>query len=67
MSSWQFKTFKQTEVIVNINSVARVGVTLEIGSTDDTVTFNAEPPMLRTRTPHEHARLAGTASRAPFV
>ena len=54
-----FKTFEQTPVTVNINSVTRVDVTLEIGSIGDTVTVNAEPPMLQTETAEVHQNLTG--------
>ncbi|MDP9224102.1 MAG: carboxypeptidase-like regulatory domain-containing protein, partial [Actinomycetota bacterium] len=54
-----FKSFEQTEVTVNINSVTRVDVTLEIGSMDDTVTVSAEPPMLQTDTAEVHVNLTG--------
>jgi hypothetical protein len=54
-----FKTFEQTEVTVNINSVARVDIMLEIGSLDDTVTVSAEPPRLQTETAEVHVNLLG--------
>jgi hypothetical protein len=54
-----FKTFEQTEVTVNINSVVRVDVTLEIGSMGDTVTVSAEPPKLQTETAEVHVNLMG--------
>jgi hypothetical protein len=54
-----FKTFEQTEVTVNINSVTRVDVTLEIGSMDDTVTVSAESPVLQTDTAEVHVNLTG--------
>src|SRR5947209_2277203 len=54
-----FKTFEQTEVTVNINSVTRVDVTLEIGSMGDTVTVNAESPTLQTETAEVHVNLTG--------
>jgi carboxypeptidase family protein/TonB-dependent receptor-like protein len=54
-----FKTFEQTEVTVNINSVARVDVTLQIGSMGDTVTVSAEPPKLQTETAEVHVNLMG--------
>jgi Carboxypeptidase regulatory-like domain/TonB dependent receptor-like, beta-barrel len=55
-----FKTFEQTEVTVNINSVTRVNVALEIGSMGDTVTVSAEPPKLQTETAEVHVNLAGS-------
>ena len=71
-----FKTFEQTEVTVNINSVTRVDVTLEVGAMGETVTVNAEPPKLQTDTAEVHSepgrggpaeparcRWAGTTSR----
>src|SRR5206468_10387706 len=54
-----FKTFEQTEVTVNINSVIRVDVNLEIGSMGDTVTVTAEPPKLQTETAEGHVNLMG--------
>ncbi len=52
-----FKTFERTEVTVNINSVTRVDVTLEIGSMGDTVTVSGEPPKLQTETAEVHVNL----------
>jgi carboxypeptidase family protein len=43
-----FKTFERTEVTVNINSVTRIDVTLQIGSMGDSVTVSTEPPKLQT-------------------
>src|SRR5438309_8058438 len=54
-----FKTFERTEVTVNINSVTRVDVTLEIGSMGDTVTVSGEPPTLQTETAEVHVNLTG--------
>src|SRR2546427_8356129 len=54
-----FKTFEQTELTVNINSVARVDVTLQIGSMGDSVTVSAEPPKLQTETAEVHVNLMG--------
>ena len=53
-----FRSFEQTEVTVNLNSVSRVDVTLEIGSIGDTVTVNAEPPKLQTETAEVHANIS---------
>jgi carboxypeptidase family protein len=52
-----FKTFEQTEVTVNINSVTRLDVTLEIGSIGDTVTVTGEAPNLQTDTSEVHVNL----------
>ena len=54
-----FKTFERTEVTVNINSVVRVDVSLEIGSMGDTITVSAEPPKLQTETAEVHVNLMG--------
>ncbi len=60
-----FKTFEQTEVTVNINSVSRVDVTLEVGSIGDTVTVNAEPARLQTETAEVHQSLLGRGTDQP--
>jgi Carboxypeptidase regulatory-like domain/TonB dependent receptor-like, beta-barrel len=53
-----FKTFEQTELTVNINSVTRVDVVLQVGSMGDTVTVSAEPPQLQTDTSEVHVNLS---------
>ncbi len=52
-----FKSFEQTEVTVNINSVTRIDVPLEVGAMTDTVTVNAEPPKLQTDSAEVHETL----------
>ena len=49
-----FRNFEQTEVTVNINSVTRVDVTLEVGAMGDTVTVNAESAKFQTDTAEVH-------------
>jgi hypothetical protein len=57
ISQQGFKTFEQTEVTVNINSITRVDVPLEVGAMTDTVTVSAEPPKLQTDTAEVHQTL----------
>jgi len=53
-----FKSFEQTAVTVNINTVTRVDVPLEVGAMSETVTVSAEPPKLQTDTAEVHQNLA---------
>ena len=57
ISQQGFKTFEQNPVTVNINSVTRVDVPLEVGAMTDTVTVSAEPPKLQTDTAEVHQTL----------
>ncbi len=50
VSQQGFKTFEQTEATVSINSVTRLDVSLEVGSIEQTIQVNAEPPRLQTET-----------------
>jgi hypothetical protein len=52
-----FKTVEQAAVTVNINSVTRVDITLEVGALGETVTVNAERPKLQTDTAEVHQSL----------
>jgi hypothetical protein len=52
-----FKAFEQTAVTVNINSVTRIDITLELGAMGDTVTVSAERPKLQTDTAEVHQNL----------
>ena len=54
-----FRTFEQTQVTVNINSVMRIDVTMEIGAMGDNVTVRAEAPALQTETAEVHSNLLG--------
>ena len=57
VSQGGFKSFERTEVTVSLNSVTRVDASLEIGTIDQTVTVNAEPPVLQTETSEVHVEL----------
>jgi hypothetical protein len=54
-----FRTFEQTQVTVNINTVTRIDVTMEIGAMGDNVTVRAEAPALQTETAEVHSNLLG--------
>jgi hypothetical protein len=54
-----FRTFEQTQVTVNINTVTRIDVTMEIGAMGDNVTVRAESPALQTETAEVHSNLLG--------
>src|SRR3954468_2669381 len=54
-----FRTFEQTQVTVNINTVTRIDVTMEIGAMGDNVTVRAEAPALQTETAEVHSSLLG--------
>src|SRR5438034_8514808 len=54
-----FRTFEQTQVTVNINTVTRIDVTMEIGAMGDNVTVRAEAPVLQTETAEVHSNLLG--------
>src|SRR4051812_20316577 len=54
-----FKTFEQTQVTVNINTVTRIDVTMEIGAVGDNITVRAEAPALQTETAEVHSNLLG--------
>jgi Carboxypeptidase regulatory-like domain/TonB dependent receptor len=54
-----FRTFEQTQVTVNINTVTRIDVTMEIGAMGDSVTVRAEAPALQTETAEVHSNLLG--------
>ncbi len=43
-----FKKFVRPGIIVNVGGTIRVDATLEVGSTTDTITINAEAPLLKT-------------------
>jgi hypothetical protein len=54
VSQQGFRNFEQTAVTVNINSVTRVDVTLEVGTMGDTITVRAESAKLQTDTAEVH-------------
>ncbi len=54
-----FRTFEQTPVTVNINTVTRLDISLEIGAMGDSVTVRAEAPALQTETAEVHSNLLG--------
>src|SRR4029453_3210451 len=57
ISQQGFKTFEQTEVTVNINSVTRLDVPLEVGAMTDTVTVSHESPQMQTDSAEGHQTL----------
>src|SRR5689334_18725193 len=54
-----FRTFEQSPVTVNINTVTRLNISLEIGALGDNVTVRAEAPALQTETAEVHSNLLG--------
>jgi hypothetical protein len=55
-----FKTVERANVLLNVGASVRVNFTLEVGGVNETVTVNAEAPVLKTETGEVSTIVSGT-------